>query len=81
MKIGVYFRRLVWPTKIPVFSSATDENNHIFVKFISSAYFRREADENAYFRRHLAYFRRLMADENVLFSCSELQGVSVFIFS
>jgi hypothetical protein len=70
MKIQGYFRRLLGPTKIALFSSVADEKDPIFVEFISSAYFRREADENGYFRRHWAYFRRLLADENVLFSCS-----------
>jgi hypothetical protein len=69
-KIVPYFHRLTWPTKIPIFSSVADENKPIFVEFILSAYFRRGADENSYFRWHLAYFRRLMADENILFSCS-----------
>jgi hypothetical protein len=34
MKIRPYFRRLTWPTKIAVFSSAADENKPIFVNFI-----------------------------------------------
>jgi hypothetical protein len=51
-----------------LFSSAADEKEPIFVEFISSAYFRREADENNYFCRHWVYFRRLLADENMLFS-------------
>jgi hypothetical protein len=57
-----------------LFSSAhvADESKPIFIDFTSSAYFRRGADENSYFRRHLAYFRRLLADENILFSCSEV---------
>jgi hypothetical protein len=59
--------------KIRVFSLAADENKPIFVDFIPSAYFRRGADENSYFHRHLAYFRRLLADENSLFSCSDHQ--------
>jgi hypothetical protein len=69
-KIRDYFRRPREPTKIILFSSVADENSPIFVEFISSAYFRREADENDYFRRHWAYFRRLLADKNELISCS-----------
>jgi hypothetical protein len=69
-KIGAYFRRLHRPTKIALFLSAADEKEPIFVEFILSAYFRREADENSYFRRHWAYFRLFLADENILFSCS-----------
>jgi hypothetical protein len=56
--------------KIQLFSSGADEKEPIFIEFISSAYFRRWADENSYFRRQLAYFRRLLADENILFSYS-----------
>jgi hypothetical protein len=63
-KIRPYFRRPNWPTKIPLFSSAANEKAPIFVDFISSACFRRLADKNSYFRRHLP------ADENILFSCS-----------
>jgi hypothetical protein len=54
---------ILWPTKIPLFSSAADENNPIFVDFIPSAYFRRGTDENS-------YFRRLLVDKNSLFSCN-----------
>jgi hypothetical protein len=69
-KLAGCFRQLHQPTKIALFSSATDEKEPIFIEFISSAYFRRKANENSYFHRHWAYFRQLLADENVLFSCS-----------
>jgi hypothetical protein len=65
------FSSAIQPTKIALFSSAADEKEPIFIEFISSAYFHPEADKNSYFRWHWAYFRRLLADENVMFSCSE----------
>jgi hypothetical protein len=61
--------------------SATDEKDLIFIEFISSAYFHREADKNSYFRQQLAYFRRFLADENILFSCSEDGSLSHAILS
>jgi hypothetical protein len=70
-KICVYFRWLAWPTKIIVFSSVANENPFIFVDFIPSAYFHGPTDEYMYFQQFLGYFRRFMADEINLFSCSD----------
>jgi hypothetical protein len=54
-----------------VFSSVADENTFIFVEFILSAYFRRPADENIYFRQFSGYFRRFLDDEIKLSYCSD----------
>jgi hypothetical protein len=66
-----YFHWPRWPMKIVLFSLVADENAFIFVDFIPSAYFRRSADKNSYFRRLLGYFQRFLADEITLFSCSD----------
>jgi hypothetical protein len=57
---------------VNIFSSAVlaDENSFIFVYFIPSAQFHRPTDENSYFRQLSSYFRRFLADEITLFSCS-----------
>jgi hypothetical protein len=69
-KYVAQFRRPRWPTKIVLFSSVANENAFIFVNFILSAYFRQPTDKNTYFWWFLGYFRRFVADEITLFSCS-----------
>jgi hypothetical protein len=60
--------------KIIVFSLVANENPFIFGDFILSP-----TDKYMYFRRLLVYFRRFMADEIKLFSCSDCKSLKIWI--
>jgi hypothetical protein len=54
------------------FSSVPTKQLHIFVEHIFGGYFRRHADENSLFSSVYAYFRGVLAHENLGVFCSEL---------